>query len=301
MDVGAGSSVRALLTLSFGAACISFAAVFVKMLGGGLVGPTAIGFWRTFLGAAILFSWSALRRNRLTMPWPIMGWSLLAGFIFFLDLFFWHRSIVYVGAGMATILANMQVFTTGLLSFLVFRERVTSRFFLAAVGAVMGIALFIGWGSAIQVGAQYAIGVFFGLLTSVLYASYIVTMKVAGHKENRPDSRTLMAWTSLFTATFLAVASMFEEAAFVPPDLYSVLVLFSLALVVQALGWWAITNSLPKLDVSRAGLLLLLQPMLATVWGVIFFGEHFTAVQVLGAVIALAAIYGGSLRHMIRA
>jgi hypothetical protein len=41
--------MQAVLLLSFGAICISFAAIFVKLLGD-TVGPTAIGFWRTLFG-----------------------------------------------------------------------------------------------------------------------------------------------------------------------------------------------------------------------------------------------------------
>ncbi|MEW5995163.1 MAG: EamA family transporter, partial [Candidatus Zixiibacteriota bacterium] len=60
--------------------------------------------------------------------------------------------------------------------------------------------------------------------------------------------------------------------------------------------WWAIASSLPKINASRSGLALLLQPVLATVWGVLFFGEYLTPIQIAGALITLAAIYVGSVR-----
>lgn len=47
---------------------------------------------------------------------------------------------------------------------------------------------------------------------------------------------------------------------------------------------------------SQVGLILLLQPMLAFVWDVLFFRRSFGGVQLAGAALALAAIYLGSLR-----
>ncbi len=286
-----------LIVLSAGAVCISFAAIFVKLLGMERMGPTAIAFWRTLFGAAILFSWAALRRDRLTLTASVTRWSALAGFIFFLDLFFWHRSILYAGAGMATILANTQVFGTALLSFLIFKERLTFKFFAAAVCAVAGVALLIGLGSEIEFSVRYLKGIAFGLLTGVVYANYIVTLKIAGQKEKKLSFLTLMAWTSLFSALFLGVAGLFEKDRFMPPDLFSVFILFALALVAQALGWWAIASSLPKIAASRSGLALLLQPVLATVWGVFFFHEYLTPLQIVGGLITLVAIYVGSVRN----
>lgn len=260
------------------------------------MGPTAIAFWRTLFGAAILFIWSALRSDRLTLTATVTRWSVLAGFIFFLDLFFWHRSILYAGVGMATILANMQVFGTALLSFLIFKEKLTFKFFTAAVCAIAGVALLIGLGSEIEFTVRYLKGVAFGLLTGLVYANYIVVVKIAGHSESNPSFLTFMAWTSLFSALFLGAAGMLEPDPFMPPDMTSLLILLALALVAQALGWWAIASSLPKIDASRSGLALLLQPVLATVWGVFFFHEYLTPIQIGGALITLVAIYVGSVR-----
>lgn len=106
---------------------------------------------------------------------------------------------------------------------------------------------------------------------------------------------TVMAWTSLFTAFFCGVSMLIESDPYIPPDLFSVFILFSLALVAQAVGWYVISRTLPRLRASQSALILLLQPVLATVWGVLFFAEHLTELQIIGAVITLVAIYMGSV------
>jgi drug/metabolite transporter (DMT)-like permease len=293
-----GSDPGALALLAFGALCVSFAAVFVKLVDPEALGPTAIGFWRALSGSVVLFMWAAVGGKALRMPPVVLRFSLLAGFVFFLDLYFWHRSIIYAGAGMATILANTQVFVAAVLAAFVFKERLSVAFFAAAVTAVAGIALLVGVGSDIAFGSIYLAGIVFGLLTGLVYGIYLVIMKRIGQEEKRPHFLTIMAWTSLFTAVFLGLATALESSAIVPPDAYHWVVLVSLGLVAQALGWWAITSALPRLATSRSSLGLLLQPVLTTVWGYLFFSEYLTPLQIVGAAITLAAIYYGSVRRM---
>ncbi|UCG60915.1 MAG: DMT family transporter [Candidatus Zixiibacteriota bacterium] len=290
------SNLKALLVLAFGAFCISFAAIFVKLLGRDVLGPTAIGFWRTIFGAGILFVWVVLKGESLKIPPIIAGFAALAGFIFFLDLFFWHRSIIFAGAGMATILANTQVFFVALLGLILFRERLNLPFAMAVVAAFVGVVLLVGIGSDVDFSTIYLQGIVFGLLTGLVYGCYIVTLKKAGHRGECPSFLVVMAWTSLFTAIFCGISMLIESDPYLPPDLFSVFILFSLALVAQAVGWYVISTTLPELRAAQSALILLLQPVLATVWGVLFFAEHLTLLQVIGAVITLVSIYVGSAR-----
>ncbi len=205
------SPLKALLVLAFGALCVSFAAIFVKLLGRDVLGPTAIGFWRVLFGSAILFTWVILKGYSPKMPASIMGFAVLAGFIFFLDLFFWHRSIIFSGAGMATILANTQVFVVSVLGFVLFKERLSLVFVLAALAAFVGVVLLIGVGSEVEFSTTYLNGVIFGLLTGVVYGAYILTLKKTGHRKECPSFLTVMAWTSLFTAFFCGVSMLIES------------------------------------------------------------------------------------------
>lgn len=291
------SVAKALLVLAFGALCISFAAIFVKLLGRDVLGPTAIGFWRALFGAGILFVWVVLKGESPKIPLVIVRFAIPAGFIFFLDLFFWHRSIIFAGAGMATILANTQVFFVAGLGFVLFKEKLSLPFMAAALAAFVGVVLLVGIGSEVEFSSVYLRGVIFGLLTGVVYGSYIITLKKAGHRKECPSFLVVMAWTSLFTALFCGVSMLIESDPYMPPDLFSIFILFSLALVAQAVGWYVISTTLPKLRAAQSSLILLLQPVLATVWGVLFFTEHLTPLQIIGAGITLMAIYVGSVRR----
>jgi len=291
------SHPRPLLLLAVGALCLSFAAVFVKMVSPEVIGPTAIGFWRTLIGGGLLFAAAAVSGKRLIISRRLMAWSALAGFIFFLDLFFWHRSIIIIGAGLATILAMTQVFVTAALSYAVFKERLSMVFLVAAASAIAGVTLLIGVGSDIEFTTRYLIGIGLGLLTGLAYGSYLVTMKKVGHRQDHPGFLVFMAWTSAFTAGFMLLSCLIEQVAIIPGDLQTWLVLAALGLVVQAAGWWLVTYSLPKIDASRGSLMLVLQPVLATAWGALLFAERLTWLQLVGAAITITAIYVGSVRR----
>ena len=55
------------------------------------------------------------------------GWPLLAGVFFAGDLTFWHHAIEYVGAGLATVLGNLQVLVVGVVAWIAVRGAAGSR------------------------------------------------------------------------------------------------------------------------------------------------------------------------------
>ena len=99
-----------LLQLTTGAVMISFSPVYVKLAH---VGPITAGFYRMLFGGILLSAIVWIRGERLSHG-PRSVLVALAGSIFLaLDTSFWHWSIRYVGPGLATLLANFQVFFPG--------------------------------------------------------------------------------------------------------------------------------------------------------------------------------------------
>ena len=65
-------------------------------------------------------------------------------------------------------------------------------------------------------------------------------------------------------------------------------------IVCQALGWLMISWGLTRVAASRAGLILVLQPMLAFVWDVVIFSRPTGLRDAAGAAIAGLAIWLGT-------
>lgn len=288
---------RALIILVFGAVAISFSPVIAKLLGRESLGPTAIAFWRTFIGGTALLAVALFRKQTMKLAKAPLLWCLFTGFVFSLDLNFWHRAILFIGAGMATLVGNTHVFVTATVSHFMFKDRLTRRFLIAAPAAVFGLALLVGvFSQKVTFTPDYAQGVMFSLFTALLYAAYMVGLKKATIHKSSPGPAAIMAWICLSAAFFLAIGSALVAEPFWPPDKTAVGYLLILGIIGQAVAWWGIAWAMKRIAVHHAALILLLQPVLAIHWGVLFFNEALASSQVIGAVITLSAIYIGSFK-----
>ena len=166
---------KALIATALGATCISFAAPFVKWAE---MDPSAIGFYRC-LFAALALAPLALRSKPKTGSWLGKGARLafISGIVFAMDLIVWHKSILDVGAGVATLLANTQVFWVAIVSAGLLAERLPKQFWLCGFIALLGVAALTLPGLAST--RLSPRGVTFGLLAAVFYAGFILTLKAS--------------------------------------------------------------------------------------------------------------------------
>lgn len=279
-----------------GAVMISFSAVFVKLVS---VPPATSAFYRMLFGGLVLLGIVLWRRERIRLKPAAIGMLCLAAVFFALDLSFWHRSILYVGPGVATLLANFQVFVLAAVAMLIFRERLT-WFQMASIPlAILGLVLLVGtdW-SAFS--PAYRRGVFLGLLTACCYAGYILMLRRVRIAESTGSSFVTITMVSLVAAVLLALAMLPEHTSFVIPNWRDWGWLIAYGVCGQVLGWVLISAGISKVRASQVGLVLLLQPVCAFVWDVLFFGRRFTTIEIVGAVVALLAIYLGSVRRGVR-
>lgn len=279
-----------------GAVMISFSAVFVELVS---VPPATSAFYRMLFGGLILLGIVWWRRERVRLDPRGLAVLGLAALFFALDLSFWHRSILYVGPGVATLLANFQVFVLAAAGVLVFRERLTWFQIVSIPLAILGLVLLVGfdWDSFT---AGYKTGVILGLITAGCYAGYILTLRRARVAESAGSSFATITVVSLVTAALLALAMWPEHASFVIPTWKDAGWLVAYGVFGQVVGWVLISSGIHKVRASQVGLVLLLQPVCAFVWDVTIFSRRFTLVEIAGALLALAAIYLGSIRRAIK-
>jgi drug/metabolite transporter (DMT)-like permease len=285
-------SAAGLVQVAAGAVMISFAAVWVRLAD---VGPTAAGVYRMLVGGLVLLPLALVRRERLWAGWSAAGYVGAAGVCFTLDLVFWHKSILLVGPGLATILANFQVFLLATFGFIVLRERLHWRFALAVPAALLGLFLLVGVNWRTLPG-DYRAGVVFGLLTALSYGTYLLVLRASQARPSRLEPLpNLMAICWITTLMLVATAAAEGESLRIPsPATGGILLLYGVT--AQVLGWLLISHGIAHVEAGRAGLMLLLQPSLAFVWDVLFFHRPTAALDVAGALLALGAIYLGTAR-----
>jgi len=283
-----------ILKLMFGAILISFSGVLVKIADG--AGPITAGFYRMLFGGISLIIFVLIKEKKINLK-QFKTKKLYPAFIcslfFAADLTCWHKSIIGVGPGLATLLGNFQVFFLAGFGIIILKEKINFKTILSIILAFFGIILLVcpNWSG---LPASWKLGVFYGFLTAAAYSCYIVTLRRLQTKADFLDIIWNMIAISLLTAFIMAAEIIIFKESFVIENNKSFLFLLAYGVLQQSLGWVLIGGSLPHLKVSTAGLILLLQPSLSFVWDIIFFNRVTTGLDIAGVCIAIGAIYLGS-------
>jgi uncharacterized membrane protein len=125
---------RPRLAALLGATCIAFSGVFYLFAA---VSPSTGTFYRAVFGLPLLVLVAFGERRRYgPLPPQTIRLAAIAGVFFTGDLMFWHHAIEAVGAGLATVLGNLQVIIVGFFAWLILGER-PSRATLLALPVVL--------------------------------------------------------------------------------------------------------------------------------------------------------------------
>jgi drug/metabolite transporter (DMT)-like permease len=246
----------------------------------------------------------AERRRFGPLPRRAIRLAAIAGIFFAGDLTFWHHAIEYVGAGLATVLGNLQVLVVGVVAWVIFGERPTRNMLLALPVVLIGVVLISGVIGSGAYGADPALGVLLGIATALCYAGYLLVIRLGGRDTRRPAGPVAIA--TLATAIVAGVAgSLFGDIDFTP-GLESLAWLALLGLTSQSLGYLFISISLPRLPAMVTSVILLVQPVITVGLSMVLLGERPSAAQLGGVAlviggIAVATVPMARVRDAIRA
>ncbi|TDD00816.1 DMT family transporter [Nonomuraea deserti] len=277
---------RIVMVAIAGALIISTSGPMVRMAD---VSPATSAFFRCAYAVPPMLVLAWLERRRLG-PLPrralLLAWS--AGAVFALDLLFWHHAIEYVGAGLATVLGNLQVFIVAFAAWAVFGERPSTRLMVGTPVVFGGVVLISGVFDSAAYGSDPMMGVLAGVATSLSYAVFLLLMKAGPDRGAGP-----LAHATVVTAATIALLSPVFGGADFTPNWPAHGWLLLLALGPQVLGWSLITFSLPRQPAALTALLLLIQPMTTVGISALALGERPSVLQLTGcAVIVLGVLYG---------
>ena len=273
-----------------GACALAFSPIFVKLAS---VGPAIAGFYRMLIGGSILLVLVLIKKESLWNGWKPFRLALLAAFFFSLDLTLWHRSIAYVGPGLATILGNFQVFVLALIGVLFFKEKPGWRLIVALPMAMAGLIMII-WGDWTSMGPEYQKGVWLGLSTAIMYAMFVLCLKASRAVENPLSPMANMAQISLMMMCLFIVEGSLQNQQFAVSEPGTMAALFGYGFLGQVLGWVWVTRGLQSTPASLAGLILLIQPAASFAADVLLFDRPTDLIAYAGATLALFAIYLGT-------
>jgi len=288
-----------------GAVCISSSAVLMKLAG---TSPsiTALGRCAFALPLLGVLAWAERRRGAPRLPSRSRWLARLAGVFLAGDLIMWSHAISAIGAGLGTVVGNLQVIIVSLLAWLFLGERPRRSLVLAFPVMLTGLVLVGGLvdvGRSRAYGADPGLGVVYGVAVAVIYAIYILTLRQATSPRppggTTPEVAAAAPRSAVAGALFEATAGATATAAVVGfvlqdyrlgPAWPALGWLALLALTSQVIGWLLITVSMPRLAAGMIGALLLIQPAGSVALSYVFLGERPSALQLVGVVLVLAGV-----------
>ena len=279
---------RALIILIVGASVIGLSPVFVKLAeaSGSGVGPSAVGFWRLGFALPVMLAISFAQRGSSGVGRPDRI-LFLGGLFFAADLVCWHYGIRYTSVANATVLSNLTPIFVTLAAFFLFRERPGARLLAGlavAVAGAVGLSLF----KAQVPGASRAslLGDGLSILTAVWYSGYFLSVREA---RKRHATGAVMLWTSLLGLPVLIVVALALGERITPLSVGGWWALFGLGMV-HVTGQGSIAWALGRLPASLTAVVVLVQPVVATILGWLVFSETITLMQGASGVLALAGV-----------
>lgn len=274
-----------LLAALAGATTISFSAVFFVQSG---VSPTTGAFYRALYALPVLLLlWLARRkadRRPISRRWIAIGAGLSLG----IDLVAWNGSIQYIGAGLATLLANTQVIFVAVGAWIFLGER-PRRTTLATIPVILvGVGLVSGAGQGDPFGIDPVRGTLLAVVAAIFYAVFILGYRHS-NDEQAPAAGPLLEATAgagLAALVIGLVGANLEFGFSWPAHGW----LLALALAGQVVGWLLIGYALPRLPAVETATIVLLQPALTLLWGYLIFAERPSPLQIVGAIVVLGGV-----------
>ena len=286
-----GADRRPLLLAGLGAACISASGILIKLAD---TGATTAAFYRCFLALPLLVALAvAEQRRRGPRPRAIRAGAFVAGLVLSVDLVLWNHAIAEVGAGVATVLGNLQVLFVALAAWVLFAERPHRTFLIALPVVLAGVVLVSGLVDSTTGGTHPLAGIGYGMATSVAYATFLLILRRTSAGTPHVAGPLAEATTGAALGALLLglVFGGFQWQIGWPT--FGWLLLLSVS--SQTIGWLLITSSLPRLPAAISSLTLLLQPAAAMLLAAIVLSERPTLIQIAGAVVVCTGVLAASL------
>ena len=240
--------------------------------------------------AALIFAVILLFKDRSGFKISLRDIPLYLGLGFGSILFFtvcYFTAITMMSLSTAAILLYTSPIWIMLMSVLFFREKLTKKKLIALLLAFGGCVLVSG----ISGDGISPLGLLVGLGSGIGYGLYSILGTVALRKYS---PFTVTSYTFMFAAIGswvicrpVDMLSKFSDAS----DLGFLIFFCGLtALITAVIPFLAYTLGLKYVEASKAGIIATIEPMVATLVGIIVFSEPLTLLSGLGIILILAAV-----------
>ncbi len=283
-----------------GAFCITFSGIFYRW---SEVSPSTGVVFRCLYGLPLLALAAWVERRELGPMSPrAVRLSAFAGIFFAVDLLTFHYVVDNIGAGLATMMGNLQVVIVALAAWILWGERPQRNVVVALPIMLLGVVLISGIVGGGAYGVNAPLGVAIGVVTAASYAGYLLVIRRATPDRRAAGPVTVAtAVCALVAAVFGTIVGDFDPVPALPAHAY----LLALGVTSQSIGYLLIQISLPRLPAVLTSAILLTQPVLTVLFAALLLGEAPSPGQIAGVALvvvglALATGAAGRVRDDLR-
>lgn len=279
----------AFLVLVIALGAVSHGAIFVRAAD---AHPFVIAAFRVGTASlvvvplALFLRWSELA----SLSRRALGLSLGAGLFLALHFATWIASLDYTSIANSTVLVTLNPVWIAIVMAVATRRRPSQTVVISVGLAISGSAI-IGWGSS-GGNANSLLGDGLAILGGMCTAGYLMLGRLA-----RQDGVSLLCYMAIcygFSAALLWMLVLVLALPVAGLSLATYQVMIAMGLISQVIGHGGYNWSLKLFNPGFIALCLLGEPILASIFGLIYFGEAIPLATIAGAPFILAGIYLGA-------
>ena len=227
------------------------------------------------------------RRSLRVHPRQALELSLFGGGGFTATMLLISYSYLCIPAGTTIVLNFTYPILVAVISAIMFRERLRLPTVLALLTAVAGVALISGLGAGGDaLGKNPALGIPLALLSGLAYAVYFLAGRHASYREL--DTSVSNVFITGSAAVFCFTAALVTGRFRLPPTWFTWLVLLSSGVLGYMVGLRLLLKGIRLLGSTAASALNTLEPVFASLTGMLVFSESMTLMKGAGIVLVLA-------------
>lgn len=259
-----------------GALAWSIGALLIRMVE---VDAWTLLFYRSTsvaIGAALYIA--AVNRGGLIRALRRAGWPVVfAGLLMALSMVLYVNSITRTSVANTLILLATNPFMAAILAWVALGERVSARTWGAMAIAMIGMLFMLGD----SIGGGSWFGDVLALGCAATFACVMVVLRRYKNQDNVPQVMMAGLWAVVLTLPVATPASA---------TLRDILLCAAMGVFSIGLGMLLFVQGLRYISAAEAGLLSLLESILAPIWVWLAIGEQPRPLAMLGGAIVLAAV-----------
>ena len=269
-----------------------------KLIGAG-VSPNSVTVYRFFYGGVFLYIIYKLKERSISkLSFSDYSKIILCGILnVCVSMMFLQLSIFYGKATIAAVLISANPLFVVFFAWLILKEKMNFKKTIALILGISGIIMLV-FGSGVFENSQHskniALGVIFGILSSMTFALYTVLSKkyIIKYGNLRFNSLSFF-WASIFLALSYSSIGNYPVYEF---TLKNTLLLLYLGIFVSGLAYFLYGEALKTISAFEGASFFMLKPVFAAVMNYTVIGETLNTIQISGIAVILIGMMQFSRR-----